>query len=270
MLNILTFALVKAQTVSSISRIGGGGGVGRGGGTFEKENPFNIIKTNQGDAPQKILNVARVRGGSKESVKLIKLFTLIKENYDQNNNIPSPPEELKFTIIQHVRDKKLFIAKNVNRYYALNFSKPKDLVDLDSIIVSPSQLKDGGHFEYSSNSGADKTLLTGKRTIRLYNISDKPLLLESEVDIPIKFSSSEGFTKETFLTSLKSGGIFKTKMMDEFSCSKCTGGYVVIETSSLGRDRKKCKNCQGKGKINTAVLFHIVWDVSSVEVEREY
>ena len=270
MFNILTCTLIKAQGVSSLSRIGGGGGVGGGGGSFKKESPFNIIKSNQGDAPQKIFNVARVRGGSKESVKLIKLFTLIKENFDQSNNKPSPPKELKFTITQHVRDKELFIARNGDRYYALNFSKPKDLVDLDSVIVSPSQLKDGGHFEYSSNSGADKTLLTGKRTIRLYDISDEPLLLESEVDIPNEFSSGESFTKETFLTSLKSGGIFKTKMMDEFSCSKCTGGYVVIETSSLGRDRKKCKNCQGKGKINTAVVFHIVWDVSSVEVEKEF
>lgn len=269
-LNVLALSLLQAQGVSSLGRVGGGGGVGRGGSTFKKESPFNIIQTNRGDTPQKIFNVARVRGGSKESVKLIKLFTLIKENYDQNYDKSSLPTDLKFTIIQHVRDKELFIAKNGNKNYALKFSKPKDLVDQDSIVISPSQLEGGGHFEYSSISGEDKTLRTGKRTIRLYNILEKSLLLEPEVVVPSEFISESGFTKETFLTSLKSGGIFKTKITDEFSCSECTGGYVVIKTSSLGRDRKKCKHCQGKGKINTTVLFHIVWDVSSAEVEREY
>ena len=266
----LTFASLRGQGVSSLSRVGGGGGSGGGGGTVMRETPFQINKVNRRSIPLKTFNVARVRGGSKDSTKLVKLFNLVKENHQKNQDKSSLPTELKFTIIQHVRDNELYIARNGSRDYALNFSKPKDFVDQDNFIIDTNQLSEVGKFEYSSLTGEAKTLQSGKRTIRLYNVLEKALLIDSEIVIPDGLISEEGFTKEAFLSSLKSGGIFETNMPDEYDCSACSGGYIVIETSSLGRDRLRCKNCQGRGKINTQVNFRIIWDLSMTEVEKEY
>ena len=49
-LNVLALSLLQAQGVSSLGRVGGGGGVGRGGSTFKKESPFNIIQTNKNNS----------------------------------------------------------------------------------------------------------------------------------------------------------------------------------------------------------------------------
>ena len=56
-------------------------------------------------------------------------------------------------------------------------------------------------------------------------------------------------------------------MLDEVVCESCVGGYRVIKTSSLQRDRVRCRVCSAKGRALKEVDFSIIWDLSLIGVE---
>ena len=108
--------------------------IGAGGAAFSPD-PFSANSNN----PRKFFNVARVRGGSKDSRKLIKLFELVKEQrkteqkkIDQENinRIQAAlPKQFKFQIVQHISDKRKFIGRFGDDNYELLLPEPRDLVD---------------------------------------------------------------------------------------------------------------------------------------------
>ena len=245
--------------------------IGAGGAAFSTD-PFSTNSNN----PRKFFNVARVRGGSKDSRKLIKLFELVKEQrkieqkkIDQENITriqAALPKQFKFQIVQHISDKQRFIGRFGDDYYALFFPEPRDLVDKDFVSLDERLISNGGSFEYFSNNLAFDTAVSGKRTIRVVKVLREDEM-NQRINVPELIDQIDELTKEEFLRVLKSGENFNVTMLDEVVCGSCVGGYRVIKTSSLQRDRIRCRVCSAKGKVLKEVDFSIIWDLSLIDVE---
>ena len=114
--------------------------------------------------------------------------------------------------------------------------------------------------EVPLNTSAITQLLTllyaGKRTIRVVKVL-KEDEMNQRINVPELIDQIDELTKEEFLRVLKSGENFNVTMLDEAVCGSCVGGYRVIKTSSLQRDRVRCRVCSAKGKVLKEVDFSI-------------
>ena len=262
----LSFSLIELKASSSFRSIGAGGS------TFSSNQFLSGSSLNT----RKFFNVARVRGGSKESRKLIKLFNLVNEKrkleqrqVDAQNLErvkAAQPKQFKFEIVQHISGKQKYIGRYANDYFALFFPEPRDLVDKDIVSVDERLISNGGSFEYFSNNPAFDTSVSGKRTIRTVKIL-KETDIQKRIVIPELIDGKGELNKQEFVNILKNGENFQVKMEDEVECGNCVGGYRVIKTSSLQRDRVRCGTCQAKGKVLKEVDFNIIWDLSLTDIE---
>lgn len=262
----LSFSLIELKASSSFRSIGAGGS------TFSSNQFLSGSSLNT----RKFFNVARVRGGSKESRKLIKLFNLVNEKrkleqrqVDAQNLErvkAAQPKQFKFEIVQHISGKQKYIGRYANDYFALFFPEPRDLVDKDIVYVDERLISNGGSFEYFSNNPAFDTSVSSKRTIRTVKIL-KETDIQKRIVIPELIDGKGELNKQEFVNILKNGENFQVKMEDEVECGNCVGGYRVIKTSSLQRDRVRCGTCQAKGKVLKEVDFNIIWDLSLTDIE---
>ena len=262
----LSFSLIELKASSSFRSIGAGGS------TFSSNQFLSGSSLNT----RKFFNVARVRGGSKESRKLVKLFNLVNEKrkFEQRQvdaqNLErvkaAQPKQFKFEIVQHISGKQKYIGRYANDYFALFFPEPRDLVDKDIVYVDERLISNGGSFEYFSNNPAFDTSVSGKRTIRTVKVL-KETDIQKRIIIPELIDGKGELNKQEFLNILKNGENFQVKMEDEVECGNCVGGYRVIKTSSLQRDRVRCGTCQAKGKVLKEVDFNIIWDLSLTDIE---
>ena len=107
------------------------------------------------------------------------------------------PKQFKFQIVQHISDKRIFIGRLSDDYYALFFAEPRDLVDKDFVSLDERLISNGGSFEYFSNNSTFDTAVSGKRTIRVVKVL-KEDEMNQRINVPELIDQIDELTKEEF------------------------------------------------------------------------
>jgi hypothetical protein len=243
------------------------------------EDPFTLrVNQSASGAVKRFFNVSRVRAGSKDSQKLIKLFDLVNEGVqklrdeidDENKRriANAQPRMIRFKVFQHYKDRIQYLVQTSgsSRLYMLKLNSSKAFADGEVISVDLRLLREGGVTEYYNYFPDKNSMIDGKASVREL-IELLPNEENMKIEIPNLVKQIDSFTKKEFLSHLKQGNSYHVVTNDLLDCGSCSGGYRIKKISSLQRERVTCSVCRGKGKVTKKVSFQIVWDPTKADVE---